>query len=205
MSEPSSADIKATLRREALANRDALDPALRKAASADIVARLARYLSEIGVGSFAAYVPIRNEVDLTELFAMADELGVVMALPAQLPEGLTFRQWRQGEPLVATNFRVREPRDTAPSITPEIIFLPVAAFDRAGHRLGYGQGHYDRAIAELISDGVRPLLFGVAYRAQEVASIPPERHDIALDAVVTEAELIDFRSTPADMSDDRQS
>jgi 5-formyltetrahydrofolate cyclo-ligase len=205
LSEPSSADIKATLRREALANRDALDPSLRKAASADIVARLAQYLREIGAGSFAAYVPIRNEVDLTELFAMADELGVVVALPAQLPQGLTFRQWRHGEPLVATNFRVREPRGTAPSITPEIIFLPVAGFDRLGHRLGYGQGHYDRAIAELLADGVRPILVGVAYRAQEVASIPPERHDIALDAVVTEAELIDFRSTPANMPGDRQS
>ncbi|MHA1559266.1 MAG: 5-formyltetrahydrofolate cyclo-ligase [Alphaproteobacteria bacterium] len=205
MSEPSSADIKATLRREALANRDMLDPALRKAASADIVARLAQYLREIGAGSFAAYVPIRNEVDLTQLFTMADELGVVMALPAQLPDGLIFRQWRLGEPLIASNFRVREPRGTAPSITPEIIFLPVAGFDRAGHRLGYGQGHYDRAIAELYADGVRPVLFGVAYATQEVAFIPPERHDIGLDAVVTEAELIDFRGAPAEPSDDRQS
>lgn len=201
MSEPNSADIKAALRREALAKRDALDPGLRKAASAEIVARLAQYLGEIGAGSFAAYVPIRNEVDLTDLFAMADALGVVMALPAQLPEGLTFRQWRHGEPLVASNFQVREPRATAPSITPEIMFLPVTGFDRAGHRLGYGQGHYDRAIAALLADGVRPALFGVAYAAQEVATIPRERHDIALDAVVTEAELIDFRSTPSGISD----
>ena len=205
MSEPSPADIKAALRREALAKRDAMDPGLRKAASADIVARLAQYLGEIGAGSFAAYVPIRNEVDLTELFAMADALGVVIALPAQSPEGLIFRQWRHGEPLVASNFQVREPHGTAPSITPEIMFLPVAGFDRAGHRLGYGQGHYDRAIAELLADGVRPVLFGVAYAAQEVATIRHERHDIALDAVVTEAELIDFRNMPADLSDGRQS
>ena len=190
MNEQSPAKLKDQMRREALAQRDALDPAERKAASERIVGRLAELLRETEVGSFSAYMPIRSEVDLTPIFAIADEIGVAMALPAQMPEGLIFRAWRHGEPLVASNFRVREPRPDAHPITPELIVVPMLAFDRDRHRLGYGRGHYDRAIAALLADGIRPLLVGVAFSTQEVAAIPAEPHDVPLDVIVTDVETI---------------
>lgn len=186
----SKAELKSRQRREAMTRRDALAPADRKAASEQIVGRLVTLLRETDVGSFAAYVPIRSEVDLRQLFAIADELGVAMALPAQRPDGLTFRSWRHGEPLVASNFQVREPRPEARSITPELIIVPMVAFDRACHRLGYGRGHYDRAIAALLADGIRPRLVGAAFAVQEVQGIPFEPHDAVLDAVATENEII---------------
>ena len=64
------------------------------------------------------------------------------------------------------------------------------AFDRDRHRLGYGRGHYDRAIAALLADGIRPLLVGVAFSTQEVAAIPAEPHDVPLDVIVTDVETI---------------
>jgi len=75
-------------------------------------------------------------------------------------------------------------------IAPQLIVLPLVAFDRRGNRLGYGKGHFDRALAALIAAGSRPLLAGAGFAVQEVAAIPVEPHDIALDLVVTESGII---------------
>ena len=68
-----------------------------------------------------------------------------------------------------------------------ILLVPLSAFDRAGHRIGYGAGHYDRAIDRLKAKGHRPKLIGIAFDCQEVASVPAEPHDVALDAILTES------------------
>jgi 5-formyltetrahydrofolate cyclo-ligase len=73
---------------------------------------------------------------------------------------------------------------------PDAVILPLAAFDRTGHRIGYGRGHYDRVIARLASAAAHPLLIGLAFSTQEVARVPAEAHDVALDAIVTEREAI---------------
>jgi 5-formyltetrahydrofolate cyclo-ligase len=75
---------------------------------------------------------------------------------------------------------------------PDTLIVPVVGYDKAGHRLGYGKGFYDRAIAELMASGAKPRLIGVAFAVQEVSSIPDEPHDIRLDSLVTEAWPVSF-------------
>jgi 5-formyltetrahydrofolate cyclo-ligase len=72
-------------------------------------------------------------------------------------------------------------------VDPEILLMPLSAFDASGNRIGYGAGHYDRAIARLHDKGMQPRLIGVAFDCQEVEAVPAEAHDVPLDAVVTES------------------
>jgi 5-formyltetrahydrofolate cyclo-ligase len=84
---------------------------------------------------------------------------------------------------------IREPEAAAPAVDPELLFVPLAAFDRRGHRIGYGAGHYDRALARLRASGpIRAV--GVAYAISEIAAAPAEAHDQRLDFILTEREWI---------------
>ena len=76
------------------------------------------------------------------------------------------------------------------------MLVPLAAFDRRGHRIGYGAGHYDRAIAKLHDKGMRPRLIGVAFDCQEVPLVPDEWHDVMLSDVLTESGLRSFAPFP---------
>jgi 5-formyltetrahydrofolate cyclo-ligase len=91
--------------------------------------------------------------------------------------------------LIKGGFGVREPGPDAPQCFPKALLVPIAAFDRRGHRVGYGKGHFDRSIAELTRH--HPVLtIGLAYGIQEIERVPAEAHDRRLDVVVTEAETI---------------
>jgi 5-formyltetrahydrofolate cyclo-ligase len=89
---------------------------------------------------------------------------------------------------------ILEPSPGAAEITPEIVLVPLAAFDKAGHRIGYGAGHYDRTLAQLRK--LRPITaIGLAFGAQEVEAVPALEHDVALDYVLTDTQVFDFRSS----------
>jgi 5-formyltetrahydrofolate cyclo-ligase len=77
-------------------------------------------------------------------------------------------------------------------LDPTLMLVPLAAFDRRGHRIGYGAGHYDRAIARLHAKGLKPALIGIAFDCQEVGTVPNEPHDVRLDAILTESGLRTF-------------
>jgi 5-formyltetrahydrofolate cyclo-ligase len=189
MSE-SPAGLKASLRREALSRRDAMPAAERASASTGIVERLAELLIERAVGAVAVTSPIRSEADILPLLGVAAGRGVETGLPAMEGDWLSFRRWRPGDRLAIGAFGVSQPEPDAAVLTPDFIVLPLAAFDRKGNRLGYGKGHFDRALGALIAADARPLLVGAGFAVQEVAAIPAEPHDISLDAVVTERETI---------------
>ena len=87
------------------------------------------------------------------------------------------------------------PIEAAPRIEPALVIVPVVGFDRAGTRIGYGKGHYDRTIAALRANGGNPPLIGIAFSVQEVDTIPHEPHDVRLDVIITESETLDFRGT----------
>jgi 5-formyltetrahydrofolate cyclo-ligase len=88
---------------------------------------------------------------------------------------------------------IPEPLPSAPSVDPDLLFTPAACFDRRGHRIGYGAGHYDRSLARL--RGLKAIhAVGVAFSACEVEAVPFEAHDQTLDAIVTERETIATRS-----------
>jgi 5-formyltetrahydrofolate cyclo-ligase len=188
--DESPAGAKAELRRDALARRDSLPPAERQAASRKIVDHLAALLEERRARSIAATAPIRSEADVLPLLTLAAARGLDTALPLVAGDELSFRRWRPGDRLAAGAFGVPQPDAGAAAVVPEMIVLPLAAFDRHGHRLGYGKGHFDRALATLLTAGSRPLLVGAGFAVQEVASIPVEAHDVALDVVVTERETL---------------
>lgn len=139
----------------------------------------------------SGYWPIRSEIDPRPLLALARHDGHAVALPVLIDsETLRFRLWDEGAALVPAGFGTIGPDAAAPDIVPDIVLLPLAGFDRSGHRIGYGKGHYDRAIARLATSGHRPLLVGLAFGVQEVDKVPFEPHDIPLDFILTEDELI---------------
>ncbi|HEY5207049.1 MAG TPA: 5-formyltetrahydrofolate cyclo-ligase [Roseiarcus sp.] len=189
----SKADPKAVLRSDALARRGKIEPAARLAFShhlAEDGLRLARFWRPRIVSVF---YPLGEEPDTFLLLtALADE-GFATALPVVVGRGspLAFRLWRPGEATRAGAMSIREPVEDAPIVEPDLLFVPLACFDRRGHRIGYGAGYYDRSLAQLRA--LKPIrAVGVAYGVCEVDAVPYEPHDQRLDAVVTDQETILF-------------
>jgi 5-formyltetrahydrofolate cyclo-ligase len=186
---------KAELRAAALARRDALSDAQRAAAAQAIAAR--GLPVAIGPGMLiAGYSPIRSEIDPIPLMRALAAQGALLALPviAARDRPLIFRAWSPGETLARGQFGILEPLPEATELIPDIVLVPLAAFDRLGHRIGYGAGHYDRSLAPLRA-ARKVVAIGVAFAAQEIEAVPMQPHDVALDYVLTEAQLLDFRSS----------
>ena len=181
--------VKDALRREAFARRDALDREVRRAAARAIRDR-ALALPELRDRQIVgAYWPIRSEVDPRPLMRALIRRGQDVALSQILHPHLSWRLWRPGDVLVKGGFGVSEPGPDAPECFPKALLVPLAAFDRFGGRLGYGKGHFDRAIAAL--SAMHPVLaVGLAFSAQEIDRVPVEDHDRRLDVIVTEADVI---------------
>jgi len=194
MNQPASVESrKAEIRRVAIARRDALPAAERAAAAAAIAARPLPVA--VAPGAIASgFSPLKNEINPVPLMRVFATAGARLALPVVAGKGkpLVMRAWGFGEPLVAGVWGIREPPATAPEVFPDILIVPLLAFDRAGHRVGYGAGYYDRTIARL--RGMKPVTaIGIAYAAQEIAEVPATPRDATLDLVLTEREVIDFR------------
>jgi 5-formyltetrahydrofolate cyclo-ligase len=186
---------KADLRAAALAARDALSEAQRAAAAQAIALR--GLPIELAPGTVVAgYSPIRSEIDPIPLMRKLADEGARLALPAITARGqsLKFRAWHPGDRLLPGPLGILEPSPAAAEITPDIVLVPLAAFDRVGHRIGYGAGHYDRTLAHLHkSKGFAAI--GLAFIAQQVKTVPALQHDVALDYVLTETKAFDFRSS----------
>ena len=184
---------KAALRDAALARRDRLDGIDRQAWSEIIALRTLDLLETNSCRSLSGFLPIRSEVDPRSIMTAARAAGIETALPAFQPDGsMVFRVFDDRTALVPAGFGTRSPGPQADTVVPEVILLPLAAFDRQGNRIGYGKGHYDRAIAGFHAAGHTPLLIGLAFSVQEVPQIPTEPHDVALHGLVTEIEVIDL-------------
>jgi 5-formyltetrahydrofolate cyclo-ligase len=141
----------------------------------------------------AGYWPIRDEADPRELMKVLAALGHALALPRIEAKGgtLSFRRWNAGDELVDNHHGIAEPRADAESIAPDVILVPLLAFDASGHRLGYGGGYYDRTL-----DALKARAIGIAYAGQEIAGVPREPHDRPLDMIVSENGVRLFHHTP---------
>ncbi|WP_421589869.1 5-formyltetrahydrofolate cyclo-ligase [Shinella sp. M27] len=179
---------KAAIRNERLALRDAMTPQARIEGSLAMVEHAGDRL-EFDPGTvISGFWPIRSEADIRPLMAHLRTRGARLCLPVVLDrETIIFRELVVGAPVVKTGFGTTGPGDEAAVLEPDILLVPLSAFDRAGHRIGYGAGHYDRAIDRLKAKGRTPKLIGIAFDCQEVASVPAEPHDVALDAILTES------------------
>ena len=122
--------------------------------------------------------------------------GAQLALPAITARGksLVFRAWSPGDRLMLGSLGILEPSPAAAELVPDIMLVPQAAFDRAGHRIGYGAGHYDVTLAHL-RKGKAIVAIGLAFAVQEIKAVPTQPHDVALDYVLTEKQAFDFRSS----------
>jgi 5-formyltetrahydrofolate cyclo-ligase len=194
MSALPSGHSKSDLRTAALAARDALTIEQRAAAAQAIATR--GLPIEITNGMIvSAYSPIRSEIDPVPLMRALAGQGAQLALPAVMARGksLAFRAWSPNDRLMLGPLGILEPSPAAAEMIPDIMLVPLAAFDRLGHRIGYGAGHYDFTLAHLRK--VKPIAaIGLAFAAQEIETVPALSHDVALDYVLTETQTFDFRS-----------
>lgn len=189
------AQRKEELRQTALAKRDRLSPRYRFDAAINLADIGAKTLKVTKGQVVAGYWPIRSEIDPKPLLSWLRKNEVRLCLPAVIDKTtIVFREFKEDSPIVQTGFGTFGPDEHAPLITPDIVFLPLAAFDQRGHRLGYGAGHYDRALARFAEQDIFPELIGLAYDCQEVDEVPNEPHDIALNKILTESDLRSFAS-----------
>ncbi|MEQ1952310.1 5-formyltetrahydrofolate cyclo-ligase [Mesorhizobium sp. CN2-181] len=186
-------DLKKRLRLEALARRDALDPVWRIEASLDM-AEIARRNVEAGCSDIVSgFWPIRSEVDTRPTLFGLRESGARLCLPAIVDRTtIVFRELVRGAAIIDMGFGTSGPGPEADVVDPTIMLVPLAAFDARGHRIGYGAGHYDRAIARLHDKGASVRLIGVAFDCQEVSEVPDEPHDVILPEILTESGLRRF-------------
>jgi 5-formyltetrahydrofolate cyclo-ligase len=184
--------LKKQLRLDALARRDAL-PAEFCIESSLGMADAAVLLAVEPGQTVSGFWPMRSEADIRPLMFALHEKGARLALPAILDKTtIVFRELVRGAQMIDMGFGTAGPGPEAEVLDPSLMLVPLAAFDARGHRIGYGAGYYDRAIARLIERGMRPRLVGVAFDCQRVDAVPDEAHDIALDAVLTESGLRAF-------------
>jgi 5-formyltetrahydrofolate cyclo-ligase len=186
---------KAELRAAALAGRDALTSEQRDAAARAIAERGLPENIEPGT-TVSGYSPIRGEIDPKPLMLKIAAKGARLALPTVTARGqsLVFRAWSPGDRLLLGSLGIPEPSPAALEVVPDVMLVPLAAFDRLGHRIGYGAGHYDYTFEHLRK--LKPVIgIGLAYSVQEIAAVPALSHDVKLDYVLTETRVFDFRST----------
>lgn len=178
---------KKKLRDIMLEKRMALTENARKSASAQIAEKLFMYVPENQ--SVALYYPVKGEVDA--LLASSKLICRKLALPRVEPDTkiLTFREFRFGDPLENGRYQIPCPAETNPIIIPDIILLPLLAFDAKGYRLGYGSGYYDATLTAFEKNHRKPKTIGLAYHFQLVDSLHHEPHDVRMDRVITEQHI----------------
>lgn len=182
---------KKTLRQECLARRRAMDKAAAAVASRQICQTLGDFLAD-SAGAVLSYLAYGNEVNLAELHQNLWRQARPLAVPRTLgllPGQMELRYLRAETELEKSPLGVREPgaaAETCPAAELAAVLLPGVAFDEQGGRLGHGAGYYDRFLGGLAQ---KPLLIGVAYEWQVLASVPQAAWDQPLDYLVTESKL----------------
>jgi 5-formyltetrahydrofolate cyclo-ligase len=180
-------DDKAQLRKAATATR-----ARCRAAAGNAGQQACRHFMEsIGFpsgGAVSAYLPVKDEFDVLPIALTAHVLGHLVGMPVVAGRGkpLVFREWTPETPLIVGALGIPVPPEDALALVPRLLLVPMLAFDRAGYRLGYGGGFYDRTLAALRALDPRTVAVGVAYAGQQVEAVPRGPHDEPLDWIVTE-------------------
>ncbi len=146
--------------------------------------------TETARSTVSGFFPYKSEIDTRPLLGRLAGEGWMTCLPIVIAKGepLEFRRWLPGEPTVRGVWDIPRPPDTSPLVEPDVLLVPLMAFDRKGYRLGYGGGFYDRTLA-LLRNRKPVVAIGVAYAAQEVDRVPHDDHDQPMDYVMTEKEV----------------
>lgn len=183
------ADEKKRLREIAVRRRDAIDAGARAGAFDDVDFD---FLGLSRPSAISGFHSVGSEADCIVLLKRLAASGHQTCLPVVLRgKPLVFRAWKPGEALSRGVLDIPVPAEDAPVVVPDIVFVPLLAFDRAGYRLGYGGGYYDRTLKALRARK-RIVAVGLAFAAQEVEAVPHEKFDERLDYVLTETGVIEM-------------
>lgn len=180
------ADAKKELRTEALLRRKAAFERHGPEASRKIAAQgldFLRLKADVVVSGFAA---IRDEINPAPLMAWLQAEGLQLALPVMQgrDKPLLMRSWSPGDVMAPAAWGIAEPLDDKPTLEPDVVLVPLLAFDERGYRLGYGGGFFDRTLRRLRK--LKPIIaVGLAYDEQKVDAVPAESYDEKLDWVLT--------------------
>ena len=187
-SSPVSAVERSALRREKIAAREALPAGEHRRLSNAIETHLNDLLKSCRPLRLGFCWPIRNEFDCRPLVSRFIAAGVHACLPRVMaPDtALTFCAWQPDSKMLIDQYGIHYPASCS-LLTPDVLLMPVNAFDAAGYRLGYGGGYFDRTLAGFTARSLQPVAIGVGFELARVASICPTAHDVPVDAVVTEA------------------
>lgn len=183
---------KQTLRVQCRQRRQALPQNIRLPAITAFTARTIAFLAERTPEAtcVGGYYPMPEEMDIRPLLQVMMAGGADVALPRITPQDtLSFKKTTTLMPdeLVRHSaFRVMEPPMAWPDAVPQVLIVPLLGFDEGCHRLGFGGGYYDRAIASLRSANYKVVVVGAAFECQKLSKMPTEPHDARLDAVITE-------------------
>ncbi|GGB32741.1 5-formyltetrahydrofolate cyclo-ligase [Roseibium aquae] len=191
---PKVTDKKASLRKMALKRRMALDPTYR----IEVALSVAEYAGDLDLPDgaiVAGYWPIRDELDPRPLLARLRERGHLLCLPVVAEPHLVFRAFDRESDFEPAGFGTMAPGAAAEELRPDVLLMPLSAFDGVGNRIGYGKGHYDTVIAAL--EGTGPVVcIGLAFDTQKVDTVPAEPHDKRLSGILTESGFQRFAQPP---------
>jgi len=167
--------------------------------SSQVAARFPAELVARGGLTIAGYAPKGSEINCIPLMEKLKARGAKMCLPVVTEKNgvLIFRSWEPGQELVRGAHDIEEPAEDAAVLVPDMLLVPLLAFNHKGFRLGYGGGYYDRTLAKLRAENEHLVAVGLAYEAQGVSRLPVERHDEKMDWVITETQAHSItRKTP---------
>ena len=180
------AAIKRRARGEASRQRAAAHEFLHATAKHELAQRGLPFASAPPQSVISGFFPYKSEISTLPLLTRLHEDGWKLAMPVVMGEGLplTFRIWAPGEPTVSGIWNIPVPAETSPEVLPDVLLVPMLAFDAKGYRLGYGGGFYDRSLERLRA--VKPIIaVGIAYDEQRVDGVPHLAYDQPLDWVLT--------------------
>lgn len=181
------AQVKAQARKDATKARRLAHETAKDDAPLLLASQRFPIMPKAGDSVVSAFFPYQSEIDTRLLLGKLAGEGWTTCLPIVIGQGepLVFRRWMPGEPTVPGIWNIPRPTDEAEIVEPDVLMVPMLAFDRKGFRLGYGGGFYDRTL-EALRKKKEIVAIGLAYSAQEVERVPHAAHDQPLDFVMTE-------------------
>ncbi len=188
MNLPNLADEKTDLRKRCYDRRSRIPDEEAAAAAKAIAERVSTLVDIHDRVVVSAYWPLPGELDPRPALRALVQRGAAGALPRVIGDGhpLDFHAWQPEDRLIEGRFKVMEPAPEAAIVSPNVLLVPLLAFDGPCHRLGHGKGYYDRTLQRLRVNSPAVRAIGVAFAAQEVERVPTDEFDQTLDMVITE-------------------
>jgi 5-formyltetrahydrofolate cyclo-ligase len=179
---------KAYMREKVRAKRLAAFREDARGASQSLASHLTALLESQPVAKVAGYWAVGSEIDLSPLLGDLDGKGWSVALPVVVENDtpLIFRRWHSGDELLKGPLNILQPKLGCDEVIPDVILVPLLAFDDERFRLGQGGGFYDRTLEQLKSSKGGVMSIGIAFAAQRVNAVPRDKFDQRLDFIVTE-------------------